>query len=528
MVSGSGGLTSGGSGVLSLSGVNSYTGLTTIGAGVLQVASTLALPGGIGATGGTSALTFNGGVIGLSEGNFYRPVAAAGIASGVHFTGAGGWAASGAHRTVNLGGAGSSIAWGAADTGLNGQTLILGAATATHTVDFQNPINLGNALRTVRVDNGSAAVDGTLSGLLSGSAGGTLTKTGLGTLKITGANTFTGGTAIEAGTLVLASESALGAGGPLTLNAGTLDLNGKSITTGALGGAGGTITTGVSGATILTVNSASNSTFSGEIADGVIGTVGLTKSGSGSLTLAGVNVYSGSTVVEAGRLAIDGSINTDVSIASGAFLGGSGTIGDATTVGRLSGAGTISPGSITGGILTAYTLDPLAGLGAAFEFTAAGVPDFLNPSNSLNDVLRLTSPIDDPFQNGFFTSNNQIDIYFNIDSIQPNETFQGGFLVNSFAGNIWSEQSLVDAIQSATFGYWLKSSGSGTASYNGVSYTPLSSNDVALTAVVDLNTGGYITQFTIGTLSVPEPNSIVLAGIGIGMAAWSLWKRRRI
>ena len=51
---------------------------------------------------------------------------------------------------------------------------------------------------------------------------------------------------------------------------------------------------------------------------------------------------------------------------------------------------------------------------------------------------------------------------------------------------------------------------------------------MALTAVVDLNTGGYITQFTIGTLSVPEPNSIVLAGIGIGMAAWSLWKRRRI
>ena len=531
VVSGSGGLTSGGSGVLSLSGVNSYTGLTTIGAGVLQVASTLALPGGIGATGGTSALTFNGGVIGLSEGNFYRPVAAAGIASGVHFTGAGGWAASGAHRTVNLGGAGSSIAWGAADTGLNGQTLILGAATATHTVDFQNPINLGNALRTVRVDNGSAAVDGTLSGVLSGSAGGTLTKTGLGTLKITGANTFTGGTAIEAGTLVLASESALGAGGPLTLNAGTLDLNGKSITTGALGGAGGTITTGVSGATILTVNSASNSTFAGVIADGlIIGTVGITKSGSGSLTLAGVNVYSGSTVVEAGRLAIDGSIQTNVSIASNAFLGGSGTIGDATSTGALTGAGTIGPGGTGGaaGILTAYTLDPSAGLGAAFEFTAAGAPDFLNPSNSLNDVLRLTSPTDDPFQNGFFTSNNQIDIYFNVNSIQPNETFQGGFLVNSFAGNIWSGQSLVDAIQSATFGYWLKSSGSGTASYNGVSYTPLSSNDVALTAVVDLTTGGYITQFTIGTLSVPEPNSIVLAGIGIGMAAWSLWKRRRI
>ena len=528
VVSGSGGLTNGGSGVLSLSGVNSYTGLTTIGAGVLQVASTLALPGGIGATGGTSALTFNGGVIGLSEGNFYRPVAAAGIASGVHFTGAGGWAASGAHRTVNLGGAGSSIAWGAADTGLNGQTLILGAATATHTVDFQNPINLGNALRTVRVDNGSAAVDGTLSGVLSGSAGGTLTKTGLGTLKITGANTFTGGTAIEAGTLVLASESALGTGGPLTLNAGTLDLNGKSITTGALGGAGGTITTGVSGATILTVNSASNSTFAGEIADGVIGTVGLTKSGSGSLTLAGVNVYSGSTVVEAGRLAIDGSINTDVSIASGAFLGGSGTIGDATFTGALTGAGTIGPGGPGGaaGILTAYTFDPTEGLGAAFEFTSAGLPDFTQPTNSINDVLNLTAMTDDPFAAWNLTLANAIDIYFNVDSILPADRFQGGLFVRVGAGSyFYTANELLVEVRDATYHYWSKATG-GAQIFNGINYERFTS-EVTLGAI-EIGTTGFLTTFTIGTLSVPEPNSIVLAGIGIGMAAWSLWKRRRI
>jgi hypothetical protein len=38
--------------------------------------------------------------------------------------------------------------------------------------------------------------------------------------------------------------------------------------------------------------------------------------------------------------------------------------------------------------------------------------------------------------------------------------------------------------------------------------------------------GGFITEFTVA--SVPEPNSMILAGIGIAVATWSLRKRRRI
>ena len=146
---------------------------------------------------------------------------------GVNFKNtAGGWAAYGADRAVNLGGASATVVWATASTGLNGRTLILGNATATHMVTVQNPLDMGTATRTVQVDDGAAAVDGTLSGVLSGTAGG-LTKTGTGTLALTAGNTYAGTTTINAGTLLVNNTSGSGTG---TSNV--------SVTAGTLGGSG--------------------------------------------------------------------------------------------------------------------------------------------------------------------------------------------------------------------------------------------------------------------------------------------------
>jgi len=219
-------LTKSGSGTWTLSGANAFVGITTVDGGALVLANAEALKGGIGATGGSGALTFNGGVIGLGAGDFARPLAAANTVGAATFTGNGGWAAYGADRAVNLGGASATITWATAGTGFNGKTLILGNATATHMVTLQNPLDLGAATRTVQVDDGAAAIDGALSGALAGTAGG-LTKTGLGTLSLTANNGYAGATTVSSGTLLVNNTTGSGTG--------TSDV---SVNLGALGGTG--------------------------------------------------------------------------------------------------------------------------------------------------------------------------------------------------------------------------------------------------------------------------------------------------
>ena len=197
-------VTKAGTGTWRLSAGNLYGGVTSVNGGCLELLDPNALPGGIGVTGGTSALTFNGGVIGLGNGDFTRSLAAAGTVTGVNFTGNGGWAAYGANRAVNLGGASAQVAWATASTGLNGKTLILGNATATHTVDFQNPLDLGAATRTVQVDKGAATIDAKLSGSLTN---GSLTQTGTGTLLLPGTLNYAGATTVSGGTMLVSGTN---------------------------------------------------------------------------------------------------------------------------------------------------------------------------------------------------------------------------------------------------------------------------------------------------------------------------------
>ncbi|WP_273876911.1 autotransporter-associated beta strand repeat-containing protein, partial [Serratia marcescens] len=62
----------------------------------------------------------------------------------------------------------------------------------------------------------------------------------------------------------------------------------------------------------------------------ITGHGGLTKQGIGTLVLTGNNTYSGPTLVNQGRLAINGSVTSDVSVQSGGIVGGSGTVGSLT------------------------------------------------------------------------------------------------------------------------------------------------------------------------------------------------------
>ena len=195
-------------------------------------------------------------------------------------------------------------------TTINGGTLQLG-----------NGGTSGNISGNV-ANNGVFAINRsdafTFANVISGS--GVLQQLGPGTTILTAANTYTGGTAVSAGTLRLGSGGSLAPTGALTVNGGTFDLNGNNQTVGALSGTGGVLALG---AGTLTTNSVSNTTLASAIA----GAGGLTKQGPGTLNLTGNNSYSGGTAVLAGTLAVNGNVAGNVAVGSAGTLGGNGTIG---------------------------------------------------------------------------------------------------------------------------------------------------------------------------------------------------------
>jgi fibronectin-binding autotransporter adhesin len=161
----------------------------------------------------------------------------------------------------------------------------------------------------------TGAGDTTFSSQINGS-GSALTKSGSGTLTLSGANSYTGGTTLAAGALVANHANALGTTGNITFTGGTLQY-GTGITTdwsSRLANSSGAIAIDTNG---------NNVTYASTIAG--TNTGGLTKSGTGTLTLGAANSYTGATTVNAGTLNLQnasalGAGSTATTVASGATL----------------------------------------------------------------------------------------------------------------------------------------------------------------------------------------------------------------
>jgi len=210
------------------------------------------------------------------------------------------------------------------------------------TVTFNN-INLSNnaTSRTLTLGGtGNTTVTGVISN--ASSAASNLTKSGTGTLTLSGANTYTGTTTVSAGNLRFGANNVLSDSTAVTVSSGaTLNLANYSDTIGSLAGAGAVAL----GSGNLTAGSNNTSTtFSGVIS----GTGSLTKSGTGTLTLSGANTYTGATNVNTGSLRLGASNilanTTAVTVASGATLN---LNNYSDTVGSLAGAGIVTLGSGT-------------------------------------------------------------------------------------------------------------------------------------------------------------------------------------
>ena len=220
---------------------------------------------------------------------------------------------------------------------LDGYSPTIGALSGAAGTNITTSV-AGTAALTTNFSTGSSTFAGVIA---NGTGTVSLTKSGAGELVLSGANTYTGGTDVEAGTLQLGNASALGTGG-LIADGGTLDLNGYSITVNSLSGSGGTITdnsTSAGDTTTLTVDQASNQTFAGTIADGQNGTLlSLVKEGTGTLALSGANTFSGTTTLSTGTLELDNAsalAQSTIDLQSGSSL----TFGTLTaaTLGGLAG-----------------------------------------------------------------------------------------------------------------------------------------------------------------------------------------------
>ncbi|WP_237149828.1 beta strand repeat-containing protein, partial [Metapseudomonas otitidis] len=310
VISGTGSLVKQGSGILNLSGSNTYGGTTTISAGALSIASDSNLgSGAVNLADGTvfnvsGTSTIDNAIIltGNSTLDNGNAVTFSGAISGAYDltkTGSGTLTLSGSNSYgatyVNVGTLSVS-----SDANLGSGAVNLAAGT-TLAVTGATTIDNAIALAGDATVSTSAAV--TLSGVISGAS--TLTKAGASTLTLTGTNTY-GATTVSAGTLSVASDSNLGSG-TLTLAGGST----LSVTSA------GTIDNAIALSGNATVDTAANTTLSGVIS----GSNNLTKTGSAVLTLTGSNTYSGSTSINAGTL----SVASDANLGAGALNLANGT-----------------------------------------------------------------------------------------------------------------------------------------------------------------------------------------------------------
>ena len=218
---------------------------------------------------------------------------------------------------------------------------------------------------TLTVNQTAAAA---YAGVVSGSGG--LTKTGVSTLTLSGANIYTGPTQVNAGTLQLGAANRINDASAVTVAAGAIfNLSNFAETVGSIASAGSIV---LGTATLTSGGDNTSTAFTGVAS----GTGGLVKTGSGTLTLGGANTYTGATTVSAGTLAVTannalGTNAAGTSVAVGATLDLR-NVAYTTTEAVILNGGTLATSTGTSSLAGPVTL------GAASSVEVAGTQLTLN------------------------------------------------------------------------------------------------------------------------------------------------------
>ncbi|EBR1061240.1 autotransporter outer membrane beta-barrel domain-containing protein, partial [Salmonella enterica] len=387
-------LTKTGAGTLILNAENTYTGSTTISEGTLIATNVEAL--------GTGDVT-NDAVLELNTGGDFDN------------------AISGSGQVVKSGD--EMLTLSGSNTYTGGTTISGGTLVASNVEALGSGDVTDNA--TLELNTGGD-FDNNIGGT------GSVVKSGDKTLTLSGANSYTGGTTISGGTLVVSNVEALGSG-DVTDNA-TLELNTGGDFDNNIGGTGSVVKSGdetltlsgansytggttISGGTLVATNVEAlgtgditdNATLElnagGDFTNNIGGTGSVVKSGDKTLTLSGTNTYRGGTLISDGTLVASnvealgtGNVTDNATLelsTGGDFannIGGTGSVvksGDKTLT--LSGANSYTGGTtISGGTLVASNVEAL-GSGditdnATLELNTGG--DFDNAISGSGQVVK--------------------------------------------------------------------------------------------------------------------------------------------
>jgi autotransporter-associated beta strand protein len=369
-ISGTGSLTKSGTGMLTLTAPNGYSGGTVVNGGTLAANGS----GVTGAVGNGSVTVNNGGVITTTGDNGF----VGSVSSGT--------------KSVQINSGGLVIQTNSNTNHLNALVLNGGTLAAAFSNSTSGNWNLDQGVSTPNngttsyITGGNLAltqVGGTvfnigatdtvllsadIQRMNSTAVGDTgLIKTGLGLLNLSSlSNTYTSTTTVHQGTLQVGVAGAIPYGSgrgnvvfDTAANAAVLDINGFDTTVSGLTGITASTTNKVvnnsSGTNTLTVgNNNASSTFAGILADNNnagTGVLALYKTGTGALTLNGANTYTGATTLAGGTLMMNGvHSTTSISVAAATTLGGSGSANSATAT--VSDGGILSPGYSSSGSLS--------------------------------------------------------------------------------------------------------------------------------------------------------------------------------
>ena len=422
-------------GTVTLPGAVTLTGANTV--SFVQIRDTLVMGGAIG---GTGSITYSGN--GAQASHFVRLTAASnyGGATGITSGSAGMTLllSTGADRlptgtTLTI--TGSGTAGNLAQLNLGDQNQTLAGLVSAGTAAQAGVVNTGGGTPTLTINNSvsntfagilgrTGPADAVTNTLVSGSSFA-LTKTGVGTLTLSGANGYTGGTTVNQGTLTIGTGGTLGAAtGALSVNntnntaAGTnavLNLaTAVDTTVGSLSGTIATPTSGTNTATInitntrtLTVNQTTAGTYAGVIA-GTGGAFTLGGSSTNTLTLTGTNTYSGETTVSAGTLTLGsasalssaaatitgGSLDLGgQTITNAVSVGASGTLTGNGSTGAATLAGSVTPGGSGSGLMTMASASVSSTSAIALQLAATGTRGVNYDALTISGILALDGTI---------------------------------------------------------------------------------------------------------------------------------------